>query len=256
MIDCQTLQEQISVLAIQSPDVPLPDDLRQHLEGCEVCRKMLHQTREAWLLLPASLEQGPRNEAMETALLERINADAASTARRSPVAAIGRYALAASVVIAMLAGTFIARKVLDQRSDINDQEIARINEFARQMDKLDDLQEVFAAPKLHFVSLKSVNSSKRIQGYLVYDLVANEGHFFGFDLRKSSQQAFKLWLLDESGDVISSAIVDVNKEHLGAAVVPLPVDLSTLHEVAITAEWPADAVRPSSEVHMRTRITH
>ena len=158
------------------------------------------------------------------------------------------------MLIAMLAGTFIAQKFYNTGGDIFDQEIAQIKEFARQMDKLDHLQDVFAMPKLHFVSLESVNSSPRVQGYLVIDLVANEGHFFGFDLRKSNQQAFKLWLLDESGDVISSAIVDVAENDLGAAVVPLPENLSILHEAVITAESRADAVRPSSAVHMRTKI--
>ena len=254
MMDCRRMQEQLDVLAIQSPDVPLPDEIRTHLEKCESCQTQLRELREAWLLLPASLERGSGNEAMENALMERIATDTSTAAGPSPVPAIGRYVVAAMVLIGLLAGSYIVTSLWSGEGGGDDPEITLEEDKSRHTNNLGHLRDVFAAPSLQFLSLEAVNASRQLQGYLVYDLAGREGHFFGFGLHTSKQQVFKLWLLDESGDVVSSATVNVADDELGSTVVSLPEDLSVLHEATITAESQADAVRPSSEVIMRARI--
>ncbi len=254
-MDCTEFLKQLDEIALNGPDIMLSPELHEHQRDCDNCRDQFFELQEAWLMLPAALETQPIRPEFASRIMDRIeSAPMVSTSIDAPAITFWKYALAATVLIALVGGTMLSPDWFGSGEPVFEQDLERIQEFARQMDRLEELERAFAAPELRYVSLTSVGSRTRVEGYLVYDFLAKEGHFFGFDLAPSEGQTYVLWLLNADREVVSSVTIDVNKNHLGAAIVPLPENVSVLHEVVVNLESDVTPASPSSNVRMRWNI--
>lgn len=251
-MNCTEFLKRLDELALNGPEFKLPSVLREHQRNCDECRDHFFELQEAWLMLPAALGREPISAEFEAKVMDRLkSAPMVSTPTENSATTFRKYALAATVLIVLVGGTMLSPHWTGLGDAAVDQDIGRIQEFARQMDRLKELEGAFAAPELRFVSLKSVGSRTPAEGYLVYDFLAKEGHFFGFDLTPSEGQTYVLWLLDSDRRVAGSAAIDVDSDNLGAAIVQLPENPSVVHEVLVNLEPDVSPVSPSSDVRMR-----
>ena len=257
-MDCQEFIRQLKELEVMGPEISLDSELEQHRAECEHCNDFVRRSSEAWLLMAASLDKPTLTAELEANVIERVTktqqiaGDLESADSRG--FAIGKYALAASVLIALLVGTMWTSGWLGPSDPAAQRDLERIKEFARQMGKLEQLERTFAAPELKYVSLRMEGNTSPIQGYLLYDQLTKEAHFFGYDLVPNEGRTFKLWLLNDQHEVLKSKTIDVNNQNLGAAVVELPDDIGQLNEVVVTSESDPAAVTPSQAIQMKAEV--
>lgn len=252
-MDCSTCVARLEEFSlVDDSETTLPVELRNHLDSCDSCRAHLLESRNAWLLLAAALEKPSLHTNLEERVfsrIERMPIDLANGETKTFV--FWKYALAATVLLALLAATVLGPRWFRSFGLKSERELARVKEFARQMDKLDQLEQAFSSPGFRYVSLKTANSNSDVQGYLVYDRISNEGHFFAYDLG-AKDATFMLWLLQANEAVVSAAKIEVNSEGVGAAVIQIPPDISTIAEVVVTQETSPNAKTPSLNISMRS----
>ena len=254
MIDCRQFRENLELIALQSPDVPLDDELQQHIAVCADCRRELIAFQEAWSLLPAAGQGAPISSEVESSLMRKIENPPAVqlstvTSDYSARAIFWKYALAVSVIFVVAMGSFW---ILRSQPGTENGNLQQIKDLARQMERLEQLERTFSQPEWQLLKLRSVAQTHPALGYLVFDMVSKQGHFLGSELLPLSGHTYKVWLLGAEQQVISSATIEVNVHHYGAAIVPLPDDLATIHEVVVSLEAVATATEPSHDVRLRT----
>lgn len=248
---CDQAKERLEQVVLDDPTIPLDADLQSHLERCENCRGALHELQEAWLLLPQSLPTPTISEEFEAKVMERVTSAPQPKREYSAYATFWKYAVAASVLFVLTAVSLYAlRSAVPRNQEITDTDIDQIRSVAEQVDKLDELERVFASPEVRYVSLKSGTSQP--QGYLVYDATGQQAHFFGIGLRPLQGSLHFLWLLDSNGDVLSSTQISIlDEKNIGTALVPLPTNLNQLHEAVISVEKSPSPSSPSQDIRLR-----
>lgn len=253
-MECADVIRELEELMLQGPQIEPPPELRQHFLECERCRVEWRELQESWLLMTAGLPSEKISSDLNDRVLARVKQGA--VALPSPFSAnpLWKYAVAASVLLVLVGGTFLFPKWILWNSTAN-QDLTRVTELARQMKKLQELERTFASPEFRYVSLTSVGSRDHVQGYLVYDFPTNVGHFFGYDLSDANGSTFVLWLLERDRSVIDSAVIDVNSEGVGAATISLPDNIDTLHEIVVSLESEFPAESPSNLLEMQSSIS-
>lgn len=264
-MNCQTFTEWLETVAAEGPNLELPRELHQHQVDCQSCRAELERWQATWNLLPAALAHEPPSTDLENRIFERLQRSSppARTASsrlssmfhdKSKRMAYLSYAVAAGILFLLATTTLWGPNWLFPQTGKDAQELARLQDFADHVEKLDQLESAFADPQIRYVSLTSLGTQEQTQGYLLYDDVAHQGHFYGFDLPTQANRIVKLWLLDRSQSVLSSAIVEIDSKGLGAAIIPLPKDLSVLDEIVVSFENDPGAQTPSLRVRMRSKV--
>ena len=252
-MDCADVIRELEESVLQGPRMEPPVHIQEHLVGCEKCRAEWVAQQESWLMISIGLSKSEVRPDFEKSVMERIANSSVEPSSASDDNTFWKYALAASVLIALVGGTFLLPNWFLART--TDQDLSRVKEFARQMSKLKQLEETFANTEFRYVSLTTIGSSDHVQGYLVYDFITNDGYFFGYDLDDSNGRTFMLWLLDSQGNVLESAPIDVNQQGVGAATIQLPSDFQELNEIVVSLETQLPADRPSSHLEMRSTVS-
>ena len=238
-------------LALTDPNVEVTGEAAAHLKSCSTCRQAYFELREAWALLPAALEPQPVNPNLEETILRRVNESPRPLDELdSKTTRVGKYALAASVLFALVSATIHFTYGGGQQHN----DVAQLKEFARQMDKLEQLETTFATPDVHYVSLNSPNRRTQGQAYLLFDFLANEGHFFARDLHEASTDPVRLWLLNEKGVGLATAPITMNQNAISTAVIPLPKDGAMIRSIVVSVDQDANASTPSAHVLLRAEI--
>lgn len=253
-MNCQEFLTRIEVVALDGPDMQLPSELYEHQLDCVACNHEYQTLQEAWMLLPAALEKEPIRPDFEAKVMTRIESTPNDPEpSESQEAGFFKYAFAATVLIALVGGTMWVLRWMDSHSTAED-DLNRVKEIASQVDKLEQLEDAFANPELRYVSLTSTGVKKSVLGFLVYDSVAHEGHFFVYGLDRAEKQTCVLWLLNAKREVVVSATIDVGPDGIGSTIIPLPEDTSELYEVVVSFEKDETSASPSADVRMRAAI--
>lgn len=253
-MNCQQFIFELEELVVDGPEVTLSPEMHRHQLSCPECRLQYRVWQDAWMMLPAALEPAAIPSHLESDLMARMESEQqARPLQESLTFVIWKYILAASVLFALAAGTLIVPNWLRSNAQ-SQEELAQIREFARQMRRLETLESVLSDPRVSYVSLNTTGNTPRVQGYLVYDFVSSEGHFFGRELEPAEGRTYVLWLLDKDQRVVSSSTISVDDQRLGATVIALPDDASPLHQAVVSQETDATASAPSGEIRMRSRI--
>lgn len=246
-MECQQLRSQIESLALCPQTEPLPPDVISHLRDCASCREELSETQEAWLMLSATLPTESVSDALESRVMDRVSSMPSPVREYSPNAAIWKYAIAAGVLF-LLAGMTMNRLGVFSSNQPTPSDVEQIRKMAAQVDELDRLERTFASTELRYVSLNT--ASERTSGYLVYDSVSKQIHFFGNNLKSADQQLL-VWLLDENENVIASSPIRLSKNaSVGTALLP-GAEVDRVRTTVVTVEQQADVEVPSSNVLLR-----
>ncbi|MCA9189161.1 MAG: hypothetical protein R3E01_31250 [Pirellulaceae bacterium] len=240
------------------PDNGLPPELEQHRAACQHCDEQYHIMQEAWLLIPQSLPRPLVRPDFEALVMQQVldgqQVVVSQPARPMWTHGVLKYVLAASVLVALLTGTILGPRLFYPQAPSADSDLKQVREFARQLGRLKELDQAFSTPDIRYVSLHAAGNNDRVEGYLLYDMISHEGHFFAYDLPANSGHLYKLWLIDQQGMVFSSVSIDVDDRQLGAAIVALPEELSSIREVIVTSETDAESTTPSTEIRMLASV--
>lgn len=221
-MDCQKFRENIEAIAIMSPDEFEPGVVA-HLLECAECRNQLHQAQEAWLTLPAALPEASSDMTQLEAKVMRQLETRTSLPSSDSKLDVWRYAVAATVLFALLGATILAPRWMGlELFPSRSTDLKRVRSIAESMQKLDELERVFAAPQTKYVTLRSAGPS----GYLIQDPESQQAHFFGNGFQISAQSKLVIWLLDADRKVIDAATIEVQgtgtNAGLGSALLSLP----------------------------------
>ena len=251
-MNCVEFLQDLEELSLSGPDFCLPDEHDLHQQTCGRCRDELQRVMDAWMLLPAALEQEAVSQSVESQLLKRIAASPVPSVDRAESRAFvfWKYAVAASVLILLTGGTLIwlnrdsgARIAGGVTQDA-------ILEFER---RFESLKQEYSTPEVKFVSLESVTIRRPVYGHLVYDFLANEGHFVSLGWSANLGESHTLWLLDGEGQVVASApIMTDAASRIGTARIDLPGDRASIREVVVTSAGEDGVASPEQNVRMRT----
>ena len=250
-MDCVDVIREMEELMLQGPQTAPPTHIKEHLHVCQECRAEWMAQQETWMLMAAGLPKEEVHADLESRVMDRIKTVSGTNEPANVGARFWKYGLAASVLIALVGGSFFLPKWFFH-GRASDQDLTRVTEFARQMRKLKELENAYANPEFRYVSLTTVGSSDHVQGYLVYDFFTNDAYFFGYELTEADGGTFMLWLLDGRQTVIASSAIDVNDQGVGAATIELPKDLDQLKEIVVSLEASLPVDAPSNLLKMRS----
>jgi len=186
-MNCQEFVRRLQEIQTHGPETLLPEELQQHHAECHDCMNRVQQATDTWLLLSAALARPHVTSEFEARVIDQITATTTqtaddATAPESRLFVIGKYALAASVLIVLLLGTSLITYWSGPNSPAATSDMKRIKEFARQLGKLQEIEAAFAAPDVRYVSLSTAEPAGGTRGYILYDVLAKEGHYFGYGL--------------------------------------------------------------------------
>lgn len=229
---CEDFIAQVEEIAIRDPEVRLTPELEEHLD-CSHCRERYREFIEAWLLLARGLNAEPVRRELEDGVMRRVISAGRRSRNAKPMTFnVRSYALAACTLLVLTLGTFAITAWFggDRRSA---RDLARVRELARQIGKIEELEQAFSDPRIKFVSLTSSSTQNRAGGYLVFDVLSGEAHFFGYNL-PTATQPLTLLLRDADGNMITAQQIDTTPDGLGASLVRVPSDAAAVEEVVVT----------------------
>lgn len=249
-MDCQQLRDRIETLSLIPPG-SLPPDVVVHLHNCSECQRLLHEHQAAWLSLSdASPPEMHADESLETRIIERIR-NAPTPVREYPANLVfAKYAVAVAVLF-LLASLTLWQLGLVGDGAPTDHHFRRIQSFAQRVEKLDELQRVFAAPELKYVSLQTQPTD--LVCYLVQDPMSQQIHFLGSNLNAAAEgHQLTIWLMSDSGELIASAPINLQLNGIGTALLSTGSEART----ALITEEPEQhaTLTPSDRVILRCSV--
>lgn len=241
-MNCQTCQNFLDQHAdsLESLEAIAEGDLAAHLDACSACRDKLRSIQDSWSLLTEALEPIPPSSNLTETLFGTV--DRMSSEREAGRSfQWSRYAVAATVLIIATATIYITR-YHPTRPDV-----AAKNYF----EELAQIQEEFGRPGLVYVSLED-KQRPDTHAWILFDPDANQVHFFAPALKSIGDARYQLWILEE-GNILSSALLNVSDEGLGAALCSVTPGHPKL-EVMVTVEREEATTVPSGDVVLRTFV--
>ena len=195
-MDCQELRERIESVTLSSPDDPLDKEVLLHLQDCSNCQREFREYQEAWLLLSAALPQPPVSQEFEDRVMQQVINAPEPTREYTPRERVWKYVLAASVLFLLVSATIFRLDWVGQsQPQMTDNEMRRMRTIAEQVSKLEELERVFAAPRIRYVSLQT--SADEPLCYLINDAMSGQIHFLGKNLEVSKGSKLWIWLLSK-----------------------------------------------------------
>ena len=264
-MDCKQCLEQLDEYVFVEERHADAAAIGAHLASCDECQAELDTLREAIALIPIGDEAAPESIGRLAELEQRVMREI-----QNPVTVVGgppttwmksrslRLGFAASLVACVATAYTVIRHV-DPPSDVtlSPQEQAEVDSYAKAMRELRELESVFAAKKLHYVSLYDTDGRSRVAGYLVYDLVGGQVHFFCVAAEKpADSETYVLWLIDSNGSPMAQCRVSLDaNNHDGTAILSLPADRARMRQAIVTREKTNDPlVRPTGAIEMQAKI--
>jgi hypothetical protein len=140
-------------------------------------------------------------------------------------------------VAASLCAVFAGALAFDWFAGRQSQQAAGVREFD---ERLAAAQQTFESPRVRLASLDFSDDRAGLAGYLVWDSLAGQVHFWAFDLGPPApDHAYYLWFVTRNDEWVPAGKLDVHRGGSSAVVdlPPLPGDLAR----AVVTEEPSDA---------------
>lgn len=251
-MDCRECAQLIDELATHDCDIILTPSMQMHVKGCPDCQARLASNRDAWLTVGDGVEPAALPDGLEERLFQRIAAtNVVRTSANTGREVFAKYLLAASILALLVAGTAL---IWYGRNAFTSTDLAKIDDLTRQVEGLDEVERTFKESQLTYVSLEETSGSGAVRGYLVYDLMAKEGHFFGINMVQQDDTHHFLWLLSADNRVISSAEVASTGKEVATAIVKLPPHMTDIRKIIVTVEATGAVDTPSDQIRMMADI--
>lgn len=253
-MDCQQLRGQIESLALRMTDGTLDAEARQHLEACSSCRAELREVQEAWLLQVAALPEEDVSQELEDRVMQRVMVAPAAVREYPPKAVFLKYAVAASVLFLLVSATLFRLGLVGHgQPKVTDRDLEQMRSIARQVAKLNELERVFAAPQLRYVSLRTGPNEPIC--FFIDDTESEQTHFLGKNLHVAEDSELRLWLLSKDNAVIAKAPIRCEAQtRTGGAVIAPSQSEEVVYAVITRETGGSDPAAPSDAVLFRSEV--
>lgn len=255
-MDCRTCQSLLSEYALGSLTGEEQETVARHLEGgCTECRRALRETQEAWTLLVSALPPADVPPHVQDALRTRIARERERTGGNAPQS---RPAFAFSperdetetaegarfrVWLAVAASLFIAATIalvswltyMRGQWEAQNRELARRSrEMQRLEQELSRADELFKGGRLHFASLREAGPQSAVRGYVVWDRLSRQVHFYAFGLRQAAEgRVWRIWISGEEGQSVAAGTLTPQADGTASAIVDVPADLGERFRLSV-----------------------
>ena len=218
--------------------------VRAHIAACAQCQRELNEMAEALSLLALAESAKPPAPAFKAALLARIHAEQADTLqrptrRRGPSRATWSIALAAG-----LAGVFAGFTASRWGRSLQDVPLPGVV-----------TRPPLLAPPVRFAALHSPAGQQAAFGYVVWDSLAGELHFFAEQLAPPTPgNVYRAWFVRDDGLWTAAGELQPNAGGRCQAKFSLPQNPGGLRRIVVT-ESPANVDGPRGTLRMAAELS-
>lgn len=269
MTNCERCRALLDDYALHASRISEAKWVETHLAECVDCQRELRALQDAWSELPGDLVPWssppssatlfPPSGSLEDRILARafqLHAEPAPDRvirRHNFKEVVAKYLVAATILLVLSKLYYSARNGTARVEPEQAVVAQQLHDLAAKLDRLDAMKQVFASPTLRYVSLKTPSSSSQVGAYLVFDQMANEGHFLSFGLPEPRNgEHFVLWLLDREERVVASTSFALNQEKLGGTNIRFPDDPRRVASVRVTVESADVGTEPRTKIPSNT----
>lgn len=258
MITCEQCRESLDEYALGHSTVDEATAVAAHLEACSVCRRELTAIEAAWSALPLVLpsrppsallfdrvnaridgERGPHPASVTVDLNARVGRPVTLSARERALS----YIVAASVLVGLTIGAASYVQLFRPGVAVADNESLEeqsVRDLAERLGNLQQMERLLASDNVRLVTLQKPQSPDGVRAYVVWDLAANQGHFYAFALPAApAGSTYQLWGGGGDDHLHPGPTFTVNAEGLGSAVVDLPPAAALAAPKAVVTLEPA-----------------
>jgi len=244
-VNCQARRDNILLYAADALEASERDELRGHLAtGCPSCTGVLAEAQAILALLPRALASTAPPASARDRLMQRIRAEQASIPSPTPIpvkpvrktaarqtpwrwvigASMGSAALAASITLALMWGTYRQGR------------------------------DVVNSKDLRMVSLDSTTAVSGTHGRIFWDREKNDWRLYVFDLAPPPPgRTYELWFITPAG-AVAAGTFDVGKGGRGSLEVPLPPNLGPVAAAAISDEPMSGSQTPTGKIWLQGKV--
>jgi hypothetical protein len=246
-MNCVDCHNALAEFALDSLEPREKQQVADHLAGCLDCKRHLEDVRESWATLAGTLQPASPPPRLKADLLARLSAEPRSQTIRSrqifsaapePVTLLResrntegawRWRSVAPYVAVTLCG--IALGFWFGRSRTIDSQLVD-----RYHSQLLHAERTFGAPQMRFAALHVFDNRPNVQGYLIWDSLAEELHAYAFDLKPPGEgAAYRLWF-DSNGTWIAAGDLNVGLHGVCSAVLSTPPSENPTTRIVVTTE--------------------
>lgn len=261
MITCSQCRDELAEYALGHS--PAMERMDEHLRTCVVCRRDLAEIEAAWAALPLALPASSPPDRLFDRLAARLGADAATTtlapARNRPTqdpilsrrARRLSYLLAASVLAALtLAATaYYQQDRPGEALGSATPEEQTMLDLAQRLGNLQQMERLLNSGNVKLVATGEPGSPDAVRAFVVWDLAANQWHFFARNLPPApADRVYQLWIADGLRKLVPGPTFAADAEGVGSAVVDLPaLGAPTATKAIVTLEPAGGSQQPTGE---------
>lgn len=273
-MDCRRCQSLLPEYVLDHLTEDERDRVTHHLAGgCDECRRSLLDVGETWVLLADALPPASVPSHIDAAICSRIaQGGAASDDRRPVIAAFSpeqdelalgdrrsfpRLAavLAATILVALTIGGVAWLSYSRGRLDEWQETARRAGDMERLQSELSQADELFKGGRLHFASLRDTGPGSTVRGYVVWDRMSRQVHFYVFDLPLLPEgRAWHIWLLGQDMDPIPAGMLEPQAGRAGSILIDVPSELGDKFRVAVVEGPQETSPAPAAEPWLTTDV--
>lgn len=244
-MDCRTCQSLFAEYALGHLTADERDALARHLEGgCPECLQALRETEAAWVLLADALPPAEVPPQVEEVLRYRIARQRERTGEKAtPLppafaftperdeAAVRRsrglrvwLAVAASLLVAVTIALVSWLTYSRSQWEAQNRELAnRAREMQRLQSELSRAEEMFNRRRLHFASLREAGPQSAVRGYVVWDRLSRQVHFYVIGLPAAVEgRVWRIWITGGDSPSLAAGTLTPQANGTASAIVDVP----------------------------------
>jgi hypothetical protein len=268
-ISCDTCQQRLEEFALDELTGDESAPIARHLaSGCEPCNRRLIDIVAGLATLPAGLTRALPPLRLERELMRRIvsgqapEAAAIASSSSSAQSKSRNESLTGGLVGAALALAVCLIGIaawVNWRGGISDGALVPESEhwanLQRRLDEAESRQRFSSIPRLEFAYLRSPAPTPPVHGYIVADKIANQWHFYIFNLPPLADgRTYQLWFVLGDSRYVAAGTVDADPSGISSRLIDIPSDLTSITGIAISDEPIAGSDQPTGEHFFRTDL--
>ena len=277
-MDCRFCQPLLSEYALGQLTADEQDAVAQHLaSGCSECLHVLRETETAWGLLADALppvevpphiqavlrsriarerelaaaerSEGPRRRAAFTPEQDEVAPD------RGPASRVW-LAVAAGILVALTIGLVSWMNYSRSQWESQNRELAqRAREMQRLQSELDRANDLFNAGRLHFASLREAGPQSAIRGYVVWDRLTRQVHFYVFGLPPAAEgRVWRIWIAGADHDPATGGTLTPQPNGTASAIVDVPAELGERFRLSVVDGSIEPPAAPATEPWLTAEV--
>lgn len=164
------------------------------------------------------------------------------------------WVLAASVLVAVTVG-LVAWISRSERDDLSRPVILRAEEMERLQDDLESFHEFVNGPRLRLASLHERDRRNAVRGFVVWDHISRQIHFYAFDLpRLAEGRVYRIWLIPEGAAPEAAGALNPRADGTAGVVVDVPNEMGDVFRICVAEEAEGSPSDPETDPWLTSEI--